>query len=253
MVYTGVFIKQALFFFLFIIKTILCIHKKNYTPCKALSFQPLQWRHNDHDIVSNHQPQGCLLNHLFGHRSKKTSKLRVTGLCVGNSPGPVNSLHKRPVTRKMFPFDDVIMIKFNFNKDVNYPLYITATLESRSMQFSIRAIHLYIYMYNLSVPGISQAITRSNVINWLFNGVQVKARNQEVITLSIKIDLKIPSSLQLSWIKNVKYYINVLTWATTRGIVVPETIPCTQTNCLIYTDLGIVLRASKKLGQHCFR
>ena len=29
----------------------------------------------------------CLLNRLFGHRSKKTSKLRVTGLCVGNSPG----------------------------------------------------------------------------------------------------------------------------------------------------------------------
>ena len=30
-------------------------------------------------------------------------------LCVGNSPGPVNSPHKGPVTRKMFPFDDVIM------------------------------------------------------------------------------------------------------------------------------------------------
>ena len=42
-------------------------------------------------------------------RSKKTLKLRVTGLCVGNSPGPVNSPHKGPVTRKMFPFDDVIM------------------------------------------------------------------------------------------------------------------------------------------------
>ena len=42
-------------------------------------------------------------------KSKKTSKLRVTGLCVGNSPGPVNSPHKGPVTRKMFPFDDVIM------------------------------------------------------------------------------------------------------------------------------------------------
>ena len=40
---------------------------------------------------------------------KKTSKLRVTGLCAGNSPGPVNSPHKGPVTRKMFPFDDVIM------------------------------------------------------------------------------------------------------------------------------------------------
>ena len=38
--------------------------------------------------VSNHQPHDCLLDRLFGHRSKKTSKLRVTGPCVGNSPGP---------------------------------------------------------------------------------------------------------------------------------------------------------------------
>ena len=79
---------------------------------------PLRWRHNDHHSVSNHQPRGCLLNHLFRRRSKKTSKLRVTGLCVGNSPGPVNSPHKGPVTRKMFPFDDVIMqiqvVKFTF-------------------------------------------------------------------------------------------------------------------------------------------
>ena len=28
----------------------------------------------------------CLFNRLFRHRSKKTSKLRVTALCVGNSP-----------------------------------------------------------------------------------------------------------------------------------------------------------------------
>ena len=69
----------------------------------------LQWRHNDYDSVSNHQLHGCLLDRLFKPRSKKTPKLRVTGLCVGNSPGPVNSPHKGPVTRKMFPFDDVIM------------------------------------------------------------------------------------------------------------------------------------------------
>ena len=45
------------------------------------------WRHNGHDNVSNHQPHDCLLNRLFRRRSKKTSKLRVTGLCAGNSPG----------------------------------------------------------------------------------------------------------------------------------------------------------------------
>ena len=67
----------------------------------------LRWRHNGRDSVSNHQPRDCLHNRLFRRRSKKTSKLRVTGLCAGNSP--VNSPHKWPVTRKMFSFDDVIM------------------------------------------------------------------------------------------------------------------------------------------------
>ena len=47
----------------------------------------LQWRHNGGDSVSNHQPHDCLLNRLFRRRSKKTSKIRVTGLCMWNSPG----------------------------------------------------------------------------------------------------------------------------------------------------------------------
>ena len=64
----------------------------------------LQWRHNGHDGVSNNQPRDCLLNRLFRRRSKKTSKLRVTGLCPGNSPVTVNSPHK------WFPLDDVNMI-----------------------------------------------------------------------------------------------------------------------------------------------
>ena len=69
----------------------------------------LQWCHNGHDSVSNHQPHDGLLNRLSRRRSRKTSKLRVTGLCAGNSPGTGESQHKWPVTRKMFPFDDVIM------------------------------------------------------------------------------------------------------------------------------------------------
>ena len=42
-------------------------------------------RHNGRDSVSNHQHHDCLLNHLFRRRSKKKSKLRVTGLCAGNT------------------------------------------------------------------------------------------------------------------------------------------------------------------------
>ena len=51
-----------------------------------LTWATLQWRHNERDGVSNHQPHDCLFSWLFRRKSKKISKLRVTGLCVGNSP-----------------------------------------------------------------------------------------------------------------------------------------------------------------------
>ena len=54
---------------------------------KTVAQMTLQWRHNGHDSVSSHQSHDCLLNRLFRRRSKKTSTLRVTGLCAGNSPG----------------------------------------------------------------------------------------------------------------------------------------------------------------------
>ena len=46
----------------------------------------LRWRHNEHDGVSNHEPLDCLLKCLFRRTSKKTPKLRVTGLCEGIAP-----------------------------------------------------------------------------------------------------------------------------------------------------------------------
>ena len=57
--------------------------------CLGTRCLSLRWRHNGRLImgVSNHQPHHCVLNRLFGCRSKKTSKLCVTGLCAGNSPG----------------------------------------------------------------------------------------------------------------------------------------------------------------------
>ena len=71
---------------------------------------PLQWRHNERDGVPSHRRLGCLRNRLLRRRSKKTSKLRVTGLCEGNPQVADGFAHKGPVTRKMFPFDDVIML-----------------------------------------------------------------------------------------------------------------------------------------------
>ena len=53
----------------------------------CFTLHSLQWRHNGHDCVSNHQPHDCLLNGLFRCRSKKTWKLCVTDLCAENSQG----------------------------------------------------------------------------------------------------------------------------------------------------------------------
>ena len=60
-------------------------NKSNWL-ARTLLLPTLWWRHNEHDGISNHQPYNCSLNHLFRRRSKKTSKLCITGLCEGNSP-----------------------------------------------------------------------------------------------------------------------------------------------------------------------
>ena len=52
----------------------------------ATSPATLHWGHNERDGVSINQPHDCSRNRLFRRRSKKTSKLRATGLWVGISP-----------------------------------------------------------------------------------------------------------------------------------------------------------------------
>ena len=92
----------------------------------------LQWRHNERDGVMNHRCLDCLFNPLFRRRSKKTSKLRVTGLCEGNPPVTGGSPHKGPVIRKMFPFDDVILVLEKKSKSDRNPCYNLNTTTQQS-------------------------------------------------------------------------------------------------------------------------
>ena len=64
-------------------------HRVNCECCLLIRLyimRALQWRQHGHDGVSNHQRLDCLLNRLFKRKSKKTPKLRITGLCEGNPP-----------------------------------------------------------------------------------------------------------------------------------------------------------------------
>ena len=82
----------------------------HYSPLCVHIWHTKQWRHNGRDGVSNHQHRDSLLNYLLRRGSKKTSKPRITCFVWGIHLSPVNSPHKWPVTQKMFPFDEVIMI-----------------------------------------------------------------------------------------------------------------------------------------------
>ena len=64
---------------------------------------------NEWDGVLNHQRLDCLLNRLSWRRSKETSKLRVNGLCEGNSPVTGEFPAQMASNAEMFLFDDAIM------------------------------------------------------------------------------------------------------------------------------------------------
>ena len=74
-----------------------------------LPYIALQWRHNERDSVSNHRRLDCLLNRLFMPDQRKHQSSASLAFMRGIHRWAANSPHKRPVTRKMLPFDDVIM------------------------------------------------------------------------------------------------------------------------------------------------
>ena len=93
----------------------------NYTHYAESIKISLQWRHNERGGVSNHRRRDCFPNHMFKRRSKKTPKLRVTGLCEGNPPVAGGFPHKGPVTRKMLPVDVIMWSKFHKRLETWFP------------------------------------------------------------------------------------------------------------------------------------
>ena len=66
----------------------------------------LQWHHNGRDGVSNQQHHHYLLNLADQRKHQSSASLAFVWR---KHWGPVNSPHKWSVTRKMFPFHDVII------------------------------------------------------------------------------------------------------------------------------------------------
>ena len=77
--------------------------------CRHSSVSALQWRHNGRNVVSNHRRSIVCSAVCSGADRRKHQRSASLAFVRGIHRWPVNSPHKGPVTRKMFPFDDVIM------------------------------------------------------------------------------------------------------------------------------------------------
>ena len=81
---------------------------------RVFSEYTLQWRHNGHNGISNHQPYYCLLNLLYTGADERKHQSSASLVFVRRMyQWPVNSPHKWPVMWKMFPFDDIIMMYYH--------------------------------------------------------------------------------------------------------------------------------------------
>ena len=82
----------------------------------------LQWRHNERDGVSNHQPHECLLNRLFKAQIKENIKAPrhwpLWEEFIDVHRWPTNSPHKKAVTRKIFH----LMTPSWYSNDIYYRL-----------------------------------------------------------------------------------------------------------------------------------
>ena len=105
----------------------------------------LQLRHNGQDGISNYQSLNCLF--LVRHRSKKTSKLHVTGLCEGN-PLMTGGFPSQREMWKMFSFDDVIMeSSFQYHQTFNIRLI-------KSQNLNVFDLILQLSLPNPLEPGV---------------------------------------------------------------------------------------------------
>ena len=92
-------------------------HNENHT---------LQWRHNERHGVSNHRGLHSLLNCWFRRRSKKTLKLRVTGLCAGNSPVTGEFPAQKASNAENVSIDDIM----TFSETGCYPISVSFTVSN---------------------------------------------------------------------------------------------------------------------------
>ena len=119
-----------------------------------LRFISLLWRHNGRDGVSNHQPHDCFSTIYSGANQRKHQISASRAFMRGIHWSPVNSAYKWPITRRLFPFDDVIVTcDWAVTCQINWQYLLTCALRrSIVLQFfwrvDTRPILPFLFFFN---------------------------------------------------------------------------------------------------------
>ena len=143
--------------------------------------------------------------------SRHRSKLRLTGLCEGNSPVTMNSPHKGPVTRKMFPFDDVILaVLFLYHKVKSLQLIWRWGICRETMSARSSNEFLGFDLTHLPLNKMA-AILANNIFECIF----LNENDRIPIQISLKFVPRIP-------IDNKAALVQVMAWRWTGNNPLPE-------------------------------
>ena len=117
-IYNGIFLKETSSILINILNFVSKGRNVCVTACATLSHYLNQGWHYGDVKMSAMASQITSLTIVYstvysGADQRKHQSSASLAFVQGIHWGPVNSPHKGPVTRKMFPFDDVIMILFN--------------------------------------------------------------------------------------------------------------------------------------------
>ena len=140
----------------------------------------LQWSHNERDGVSNHWRLVSIAcsNVSSGVDQRKHQSSASLAFVRGIHRGPVNSPHKRPVTRKMFPFDDVIIFFLLFPfPDASHLLHLSVGLNAVCL-----VLCLVILLSNCLVNKWIHQIDRETVykvMSWTSNSAMIRTEPWE--------------------------------------------------------------------------
>ena len=125
-------------------------------PCHGVIMLAFVWFHYDDVIMSTIASQITSLTVVYstvysGADQSKHQSSASLAFVWGIHRGPVNSPHKWPVTRKMFPFDDVIMYGCLLTAWHLIPIYL-----GRQMQHKLRTSKYTAYVqWHLLLTNIS--------------------------------------------------------------------------------------------------